>query len=89
MLKQPAQFRRFASPRIDLFIQTIHPHTPSAGWSMSFLTTRSVSPASSYDAMIVAAALQSESDTLWSEDMHHGLVRADRLRNVNSFRDRI
>ena len=27
-----------------------------------------------YDSMIVAAALEADCDTLWSEDMHHGLV---------------
>ena len=40
------------------------------------------------DAMIAAAALQSDCDTLWSEDMQHGLLFADRLRIVNPFRDR-
>lgn len=38
-----------------------------------------------YDAMIVAAALETESDTLWSEDMHHGLVVAERLTIRNPF----
>lgn len=27
-----------------------------------------------YDAMIVAAALEADCDTLWSEDMHDGLI---------------
>jgi predicted nucleic acid-binding protein len=40
---------------------------------------------STYDSMIAAAALQAECDTLWSEDMHHGLLIADRLRVVNPF----
>ena len=35
--------------------------------------------------MIVAAALDAECDTLWSEDMQHGLVVAGRLRVVNPF----
>lgn len=38
-----------------------------------------------YDSMIVAAALDAECDTLWSEDMQHGLVVAGRLRVVNPF----
>lgn len=38
-----------------------------------------------YDAMIVAAALRGGCDTLWSEDMHHGLVIDGRLRIVNPF----
>lgn len=40
-----------------------------------------------YDGMIAAAALDSHCDTLWSEDMHDGLVIVDRLRVVNPFRD--
>lgn len=39
-----------------------------------------------YDAMIVAAALQSGCTTLYSEDMQHGLVVEDHLRIVNPFR---
>ena len=38
-----------------------------------------------YDAMIVAAALEAGCDTLYSEDMHHGLVVDGRLSVVNSF----
>lgn len=38
-----------------------------------------------YDAMIVAAALLSGCTTLWSEDMHEGLLVEDRLRIVNPF----
>ncbi len=32
-----------------------------------------------YDAAIIAAALLANCDTLWSEDMHHGLVIDGRL----------
>lgn len=38
-----------------------------------------------YDAMIVAAALIAGCTTLWSEDMHHGLVVEDQLRIVSPF----
>ncbi|MDQ0420002.1 putative nucleic acid-binding protein [Peteryoungia aggregata LMG 23059] len=38
-----------------------------------------------YDAMIVAAALLAECDTLISEDMQDGLVIDNRLRIVNPF----
>jgi predicted nucleic acid-binding protein len=38
-----------------------------------------------YDAMIVAAALQAGCDTLWSEDMKDGLVVDAKLRIVNPF----
>jgi len=40
-----------------------------------------------YDAMIVAAALQAGCETLWSEDMQHGLVVEGRLRVTNPFRE--
>ena len=38
-----------------------------------------------YDAMIVASALHADCDTLWSEDMHPGLVIDGRLRIANPF----
>jgi predicted nucleic acid-binding protein len=41
---------------------------------------------STYDAMIVGAAAHAGCDTLWSEDMHDGLVVENRLRIVNPFR---
>jgi predicted nucleic acid-binding protein len=39
-----------------------------------------------YDAMIAASALAAECETLWSEDMQHGMVIDSRLRIVNPFR---
>ena len=39
-----------------------------------------------YDAMIVATALEAGCKTLWSEDMHHGLVIEKRLVVQNPFR---
>jgi predicted nucleic acid-binding protein len=39
-----------------------------------------------YDGMIVAAALASGCDTLWSEDMHDRLVINGRLTVANPFR---
>ena len=39
-----------------------------------------------YDAMIAASALPADCDTLWSEDMHDGVVIQDRLRIANPFR---
>jgi predicted nucleic acid-binding protein len=39
-----------------------------------------------YDAMIAATALHANCDTLWCEDMHDGMVLAERLRIVNPFR---
>ena len=38
-----------------------------------------------YDSFIVAAALASNCDTLWSEDMQHGMLVERRLRIANPF----
>ncbi|WP_341214313.1 PIN domain-containing protein [uncultured Limimaricola sp.] len=38
-----------------------------------------------YDSMIVAAALIADCETLWSEDMHDGLLVEGRLRIRNPF----
>jgi predicted nucleic acid-binding protein len=38
-----------------------------------------------YDAMIVAAALHADCDTLFSEDMQHGMIVESRLRIVDPF----
>jgi predicted nucleic acid-binding protein len=39
-----------------------------------------------YDAMIAASAILSGCDTLWSEDMQHGMAVDDRLHIVDPFR---
>jgi predicted nucleic acid-binding protein len=39
-----------------------------------------------FDALIVASALEAGSDTLWSEDMQHGMKIDGRLRIANPFR---
>ena len=41
---------------------------------------------STYDAMIAAAALGAGCDTLWSEDMQHGMALTGGLRIINPFR---
>jgi predicted nucleic acid-binding protein len=41
---------------------------------------------STWDAMVVAAALDADSDTLWSEDMHDGLLVAGTLHIRNPFK---
>src|SRR5580692_4370922 len=41
---------------------------------------------STYDAMIAASALHAGCDTLWSEDMQHGMTLDGRLRILNPFR---
>jgi predicted nucleic acid-binding protein len=38
-----------------------------------------------FDALIIASALKAGSDTLWSEDMQHGMVIDDRLTIRNPF----
>ncbi len=40
-----------------------------------------------YDAMITASALHARCNTLWSEDMQHGMTLDEGLRIVNPFRD--
>lgn len=40
-----------------------------------------------YDAVIAASALNADCETLWSEDMQHGMVIDGRLRIVDPFRD--
>ena len=42
-----------------------------------------------YDAIIAASALDADCDTLWSEDMQHGMVIDGRLRVVNPFGRRV
>ncbi len=39
-----------------------------------------------YDAMIAASALHAGSQTLWSEDMQHGMKLKEGLRILNPFR---
>jgi predicted nucleic acid-binding protein len=41
---------------------------------------------SMFDALVVASALQANSETLWSEDMQHGIVIDGRLQIANPFR---
>lgn len=40
-----------------------------------------------FDSLIVASALEGGCDTLWSEDMQHGMVIDGRLRIANPFRN--
>jgi predicted nucleic acid-binding protein len=39
-----------------------------------------------YDAMIASSAIEAGCDTLWSEDMQHGMALDEGLRIVNPFR---
>jgi predicted nucleic acid-binding protein len=50
---------------------------------------RNISPALAAkipDAMIAPSALHARCDTLWSEDMQHGMTLDEGLRIVNPFR---
>ena len=63
---------------------TVHPptlETHEAGLELAQRYGLSI-----YDAMIAASALHARCDTLWSEDMQHGMVLEERLRIVNPFR---
>jgi len=39
-----------------------------------------------YDAMIAASAIHAGCDTLWSEDLQHGMTLEEGLRIINPFR---
>jgi predicted nucleic acid-binding protein len=72
----------FLSLMRDLLI--VHPvtvNTHEIGLGLAERYNLSIS-----DAMIAAAALPAECDTLWSEDMQHGLAIEGRLRIANPFR---
>ena len=64
-------------------VLTVHPltiETHEAGLALSERYGFSV-----YDSMIVAAAIEAGCDTLWSEDMQHGMRLAEGLRIVSPF----
>ena len=73
--------RRFLSALRSLL--TVHPITleiHEAGLALAERYTLST-----YDAMMVASALHADCDTLWSEDMQHGMAFDGGLRIVNPF----
>ncbi len=63
---------------------TVHPVTVEAHETGLALAERY--NLSIYDAMIAASALLADCDTLWSEDMQHGMALDGRLRIANPFR---
>jgi predicted nucleic acid-binding protein len=63
---------------------TVHPLTTEIHETGLRLAERYVF--SIYDAMIAASALHAGCDTLWSEDMQHGMALDEGLRIVNPFR---
>lgn len=63
---------------------TVHPitvETHDAGLRIAERYSLSI-----YDSMIAASALDAGCDTLWSEDMQHGMKLDEGLRIVNPFR---
>jgi predicted nucleic acid-binding protein len=77
-----AETHTFLSMIRDLLI--VHPITVAiheAGLVLAERYTLSI-----YDAMIAAAALHADCDTLWSEDMQHGMAIEATLRVANPFR---
>ena len=70
-----------ATVRALVSVQTVSVETHEVGVSLAERYGFSV-----YDAMIVAAAVLSDCDTLWSEDMQHGMMIDGGLRVVNPFR---
>lgn len=73
---------RFLSTLRELL--TVHPITIEVHESGLALAERY--NLSLYDAMIVASALHAGCDTLWSEDMQHGMAIDERLRIADPFR---
>lgn len=63
---------------------TVHPLTLEAHDAGLALAERR--GLSTYDAMIAASALCAGCDTLWSEDIEHGMMLEGALRVVNPFR---
>src|SRR5882757_2756108 len=64
-------------------VLTVHPitvETHEAGLRLAERYGLSI-----YDAMIAAAALRAGCDTLWSEDMQHGISIENRLTIINPF----
>ena len=72
----------FLSPLRGLL--TVHPITIETHEAGLLLAKRH--HLSTWDAMIVASALNADCETLWSEDMQDGMVIDGRLRIVNPFR---
>jgi predicted nucleic acid-binding protein len=62
---------------------TVHPLTVETHETGLGLTERY--GLSTFDAMIAAAAIHAGCDTLWSEDMQHGMALDEGLRIVNPF----
>jgi len=81
MLMSWSETRAFLNMLRDLLI--VHPFTVETHDTGLRLAERY--GFSTYDAMIAASALHAGCDTLWSQDMQHGMV-LEGLRILNPFR---
>jgi predicted nucleic acid-binding protein len=73
-----------ALPNLLRGLPTVHPVTVKTHETGLRLAERY--GFSTYDAMIAASTLHAGCDTLWSEDMQHGMTLAEDLRIINPFR---
>lgn len=75
-----AETRTFTTRLRQLLdVRPLTPETHDAGLTLAERYRLSI-----YDAMIAASALEAGCDTLWSEDMQHGL-KIQRMRVANPF----
>ncbi|MDI1283391.1 MAG: PIN domain-containing protein [Reyranella sp.] len=63
-----------------LMVQSVTVETHETGLALAERYNLSI-----YDAMIAASALHADCDTLWSQDMQHGMAVDGRLRIANPF----
>ena len=73
-------------PVVESFYSRCHVIAPHLGLHQCAHLLRERYKFSYWDSMIVAAALEGDCATLYSEDMHHGLVVDNRLTIVDPFK---
>ena len=71
---------------IETFYQKYEVVNMEKGVLLSASQLRQEYPFSYWDSLIVAAALASDVETLYSEDMQHGFVVRESLKIVNPFK---
>ena len=73
-------------PVVESFYKRCRVISPHLGIHQSALQLRNRHRFSYWDSLIVAAALEGDCTTLYSEDLHHGLLIDHRLSIVNPFK---
>lgn len=73
-------------PIVESFYRRCHVIAPHLGVHQRANLLRQHHQFSYWDSLIIAAALEGDCTTLYSEDMHHGLVVDARLTIVNPFK---